>query len=179
LYHRVRGKSAATGPDSGTGRRPVAGDGQDLAPEGPCGCQSPAIDRKTAFVVWFRSNHPASGGGSPAAPGRRPVSLSSSFLAGCAALSHPTDHGPPGPPGGPHRLESLCYRKNRFWFPSSRLGTPLQAKLLLCERIIYLLHQVPQAGAWERGKGGMRCAFPPYGLTANGLRARQAVRTDM
>ena len=62
------------------------------------------------------------------------------------------------------------------WFPSSRLGTPLQAKLLLCERIIYLLHWVAQAGvggnlrsqagAWERGKGGMRCAFPPYALIA-------------
>jgi hypothetical protein len=39
----------------------------------------------------------------------------------------------------------------------------LQAKLLLCERIIYLLHQVAQARAWERGKGGMRYAFPPYG----------------
>jgi hypothetical protein len=24
----------------------------------------------------------------------------------------------------------------RFWFPSSRLGTPLQAKLLLCERMV-------------------------------------------
>ena len=53
---------------------------------------------------------------------------------------------------------------NFFWFPSSRLGTPLQAKLLLCEINIYLLHQVAQAGTWERGKGGMRCAFPPYGL---------------
>jgi len=37
-----------------------------------------------------------------------------------------------------------------FWFPSSRLGTPLQAKLLLCERIIYLLRHVPQAGAWGK-----------------------------
>jgi len=27
-----------------------------------------------------------------------------------------------------------------------------------------VLHQVAQAGAWERGKSGMRCAFPPYGL---------------
>ena len=35
----------------------------------------------------------------------------------------------------------------RFWFPSSCLGTSLPAKLLLCERIIYLLHQVAQAGA--------------------------------
>ena len=53
-----------------------------------------------------------------------------------------------------------------FWFPSSRLGTPLQAKLLLCERIISLLRHAPRAGAWERGKGGMHCAFPPYGLRA-------------
>jgi hypothetical protein len=36
----------------------------------------------------------------------------------------------------------------------------LQAKLLLCERITYVLHYVAPAGAWERGKGGMRCAFP-------------------
>jgi hypothetical protein len=36
--------------------------------------------------------------------------------------------------------------------PSSRLGTPLQATLLLCERIIYVLHRVAQSGAWERGK---------------------------
>jgi hypothetical protein len=34
------------------------------------------------------------------------------------------------------------------WFPSSRLGTSLQAKLLLCESIIYLLRHAPQAGAW-------------------------------
>ena len=50
----------------------------------------------------------------------------------------------------------------RFWFPSSRLGTPLQAKLLLCERSIYVLRHVPQAGAWEREKVVL---------------ARQAVRT--
>ena len=37
-----------------------------------------------------------------------------------------------------------------FWFPSSRLGTPLQAKLLLCERTIYLLRQALQAGAWGK-----------------------------
>ena len=30
----------------------------------------------------------------------------------------------------------------------SRLGTPLQAKLLLGESIIYLLRHAPQAGAW-------------------------------
>jgi hypothetical protein len=34
------------------------------------------------------------------------------------------------------------------WFPSSCLGTPLQAKFLFGERIIYLLSHVPQAGAW-------------------------------
>jgi hypothetical protein len=59
------------------------------------------------------------------------------------------------------------------WFPSSRLGTPLQAKLLLGERIISLLHQVPQAGVWKQWKGGMHYAFPPYGLWATGLRARR------
>ena len=54
------------------------------------------------------------------------------------------------------------------WFlvPKLPLGNLLQAKLLLGERIIGLLHQVAQAGAWERGKGGMRGAFLPYGLRA-------------
>jgi hypothetical protein len=31
-----------------------------------------------------------------------------------------------------------------FWFPSSRLGTPWQAKLLLCERIIYYCAMPPK-----------------------------------
>jgi hypothetical protein len=54
------------------------------------------------------------------------------------------------------------------------LETPLQARLLLCERIISLLQQAAQvgvwanlrsqAGAWERGEGGMRFGFPPYAL---------------
>jgi hypothetical protein len=71
-----------------------------------------------------------------------------------------------------------------FWFPSSRLGTPWQAKLLLCEKIIYYCAMRPQqelggnlrsqAGAWERGKGGMRCAFPPYRLQATHEKARRA-----
>ena len=37
-----------------------------------------------------------------------------------------------------------------------------------------LLRHVPQGGAWERGKGGMRCAFPPYGLRATHEKARRA-----
>ena len=59
-----------------------------------------------------------------------------------------------------------------FWFPSSRLGTLLQAKLLLCERIICLFTKwpkqelgeiyVPKQELGNEGKGGMRCAFPPY-----------------
>ena len=39
------------------------------------------------------------------------------------------------------------------------LGTPLQAKLLLCRESSIVLHQMAQAGAWERGQGGMRYAL--------------------
>jgi hypothetical protein len=60
------------------------------------------------------------------------------------------------------RVSDATFRGS-FWFPSSRLGTQLQAKLLLCERIIYYCAMRPkqelgenlrsQAGAWDRGKG--------------------------
>ena len=41
-----------------------------------------------------------------------------------------------------------------FWFPSSRLGTPLQAKLLLCERIIYYCAMRPKQELGNEGKAG-------------------------
>ena len=41
-----------------------------------------------------------------------------------------------------------------FWFPSSRLGTLLQAKLLLCERIIYYCAMRPQQELGNEGKAG-------------------------
>jgi hypothetical protein len=46
--------------------------------------------------------------------------------------------------GGPEAHEWLV--------PKLPLGNPLQAKLLLGERIIDFLRHAPQAGAWERGK---------------------------
>jgi hypothetical protein len=38
----------------------------------------------------------------------------------------------------------------------------LQGKLLLGERIIYFCVMRTKREFWEQGKGGMRCAFPPY-----------------
>ena len=62
--------------------------------------------------------------------------------------------GSQAPAWEPHCRQSSCFARESSIYcamrPKQELGGNLRS----------------QAGAWERGKGGMHCAFPPYGLQA-------------
>jgi len=51
-------------------------------------------------------------------------------------------------------VKELKAQARCFWFPISRLGTPLQAKLLLCEKIIYFYTGRPKQEHGNEGKTG-------------------------
>jgi len=70
--------------------------------------------------------------------------------------------GSQAPAWEPYCRQSSCFARESSIYgamrPKQELGGNLRS----------------QAGAWERGKGGMRGAFPPYGLRATHEKARRA-----
>jgi hypothetical protein len=92
-------------------------------------------------------------------PGRVPIGTKN---AGAHLCGRPLRGGHAGPPVSgsqapawePHCRQSSCFVSESSIYgamrPKQELGGNLRS----------------QAGAWERGKGGMRGAFPPYGLRA-------------